>query len=79
MRAEIEEFFTMDENNTIGGWMRFTWCTKHADYDEGAVRTPLNSPGEHTDVNQNVTYEVKTIEYMDQERGEKDLPRTTWT
>eukprot|EP00972_Heterocapsa_arctica_P037277 5486989-Heterocapsa_arctica.AAC.1 len=58
--------------------MRFTWCTKHTDYDEGAVRTPLNSPGEHTDVNQNVTYEIKTIEYMDQECGEKDLPRTMW-
>eukprot|EP00972_Heterocapsa_arctica_P075594 11151117-Heterocapsa_arctica.AAC.1 len=51
--------------------MRFT-------YDEGAGRTPLDSPGKHTDVNPNATYETKTIEHMEQERGEKYLPRTTW-
>eukprot|EP00972_Heterocapsa_arctica_P090279 13317683-Heterocapsa_arctica.AAC.1 len=45
----------MDENNTIGGWMRFT-------YDEGAARTPLDSPGKHTDVNPNATYRTEIIE-----------------
>eukprot|EP00972_Heterocapsa_arctica_P035136 5173410-Heterocapsa_arctica.AAC.1 len=72
MRAETEEFFVVNEHNTIGGWMRFT-C------DEGAVRTPLDSPGKHTDVNASATYGTETIEHMDKEREEKDLPRTTWT
>eukprot|EP00972_Heterocapsa_arctica_P097295 14354698-Heterocapsa_arctica.AAC.1 len=88
--------------------MRFT-------YDEGAVRTPLDSPGKHTDVNLNATYQTEiiesengavvwlkefkqfiekhraldawenstyigyaNIECTSKERGEKDLPRTTW-
>eukprot|EP00972_Heterocapsa_arctica_P101119 14904479-Heterocapsa_arctica.AAC.1 len=59
----------MDENNAIGGWMRFT-------YDEGAAWTPLDSPGKHTDVNPIATYRTE-IRTQEVHRGEVPFSRSS--